>query len=221
MPTFSISDHGLFIQRQGPPHSPDDVAARRRAVVQALEILRPVVRPLALEITLGPLEPETFAVTPTTNRRLASRAIPAGVAHQSAFAHSAEVEVVDAITPDLVLQAITPEAPGWDFATIEALVTAARTSERETIIDRMPSRAVPMLELDGGRWLVGPIDAPGYRLQPPIRLRWRQQWGELSLIIQALWSLWWQTGSPEHTGLRAAERALDAAGFTAPDDPAA
>lgn len=144
MPTFSISDSGLSIQREGPPRSPDDVAARRRAVVQALEILHPVVRPLALEIT--------------------------------------------------------PEAPGWDFATIEALVTAARTSERDPIIDRMPSRAVPMLELDGGRWLVGPIDAPGYRLQPPIRLTWRQQWGELSLTIQALWSLWWQTGSPEHTG---------------------
>lgn len=213
MSMFSISDHGLIIARESPSQALDDLATRRHAVVRALEILHPVVRPLAIEITLGPVDPETFAVTPITSRRLASSAIPAGVAHQSAFARSTEVEVVDSLTADAVIRALTPENPGWDFATTVALVTMARTYASDLIIDRMPSLAVPMLEADGGRWVVGPVDVPGYRLLPPIGLTWRQEWGDLQFTIEAFWSLWWQTASAEYAALRAAERALDAAGF--------
>lgn len=213
MSTFSISDHGLTIARESPSQALDDLAGRRRAVVRALEILHPVVRPLALEITLGPMDPETFAVTPMTSRRLASSAIPADVAHQSAFAHPAEVEVVDSLTPDIVIRALTPENPGWDFATSVALVTMARTDASDLTVDRMPSLAVPTLEADGGRWVVAPVDVPGYRLLPPIGLTWRQEWGDLQLTIEAFWSLWWHTTSAEYAALRAAERALDAAGF--------
>ena len=79
----------------------------------------------------------------------------------------------------------------------------------------MPAHAVPVLVLDGERWAVGPIDVQGYRLAPPIALRWRQEWGDVELTIEAFWSLWWQTDSAELAGLRAAERALDDAGFSA------
>jgi hypothetical protein len=215
MPTFSISDRGLLIKRSGPAQALEDSAARRRAVVRALEILHPVVRPLALEITLGPLDPETFAVAPAESRRIASRAIPSGVANPSAFEQPAEIELVDDLTADVLLRALTPAQPGWDFATITASVTAARVTASELTIDRMPAHAVPMLVLDGEHWAVGPIDAQGYRLAPPIALRWRQEWGDVELTIEALWSLWWQTDSAELAGLRAAERALDDPGFSA------
>ena len=211
---FSISDQGLINERECPLQALDDSAGRRHAVVQALEILAPIVRPLALEITLGPMDPETFAVTTAESRRLASSAIPAGVAHQSAFAHSAEIEVVDSLTSDAVLRALTPREAGWEFSTIVTLVTSARVYVSDLVLERMPSLPVPTLEADGGRWVVGPLDAPGYRLLPPIRLTWRQEWGDLSLAIEAFWSLWWQTDSAEYAALRAAEQALDAAGFT-------
>ncbi|MDN3358583.1 hypothetical protein [Actinomadura sp. DC4] len=213
MPTFSIFDRGLCVERRSPDHALDDVAARRDTVLQALEILRPVVRPLAIEITMGSLDPETFASDFELIRRVASRTIPAGVAHQSAFAESPEAELVDSLTPDVVLEALTPAESDWDIHSVRALVTAARTEVANPRIDRMPSLEVPTLEMDGERWLVGPVDEPGYRLQPPISLRWQQERGELRLSVEAFWSLWWQLGSAEHTALREAERALDESGF--------
>jgi hypothetical protein len=70
-----------------------------------------------------------------------------------------------------------------------------------------------VIEADGGPWLVGPVDLPGDRLSPPIRLRWLQEWGGLELTIEALWSPWSETSSAELVALQAATRALDAAGF--------
>lgn len=193
----------------------EDVAARRSTVAHALEILQPVVRPLALEITFGAMDPETFAVGPVTSRRIASRELPAGVACQSALARPAELETVDTITPEILTRVLTPPSPGWDFSTIRVLVTAARSDAIELQIDRMPSRSIPILEADDGRWVVGPIDAPGDRLSPPIGLLWQQEWGDVQLTVQSFWSLWGQSGSSEHAVLRAAESALDAAGFVA------
>ena len=109
MPTFSISDHTLRFVRYGPPGVLDGVAQRRSAVMRALEILSPVVRPLALEISFGPLDPVTFAVwTETDIRRLAMRAIPDGVANRSAYARPVEIERVDELTDDVVRRALTP-----------------------------------------------------------------------------------------------------------------
>jgi hypothetical protein len=213
MTTFSIFDHGLLIKRWSPPHALDDVAARRHAVVQALEILHPVVRPLALEITMGPLDPETFSVTHELTRRVASRDIPAQVAHQSAFATSPEPELVDSLTPDIVSRALTPAEHDWDIYTVSALVTAARIRVEHPRVERMPSFDIPTLEADGDRWVVGPIDAPGCRFLPPVGLLWRQEWGDLELSIEAFWSLWWQIGSAEHTALSDTEQALDASGW--------
>jgi hypothetical protein len=170
MAMFSISKQGLINERECPSQALDDTAGRRHAVVQALEILAPVVRPLAFEITLGPMDPETFAVTTVENRRLASNAIPAGVAHQSAFAHSAEVEFVDCLAPDAVIHALTSREAGWDFSTVVTLVTSARVYVSDLVLERMPSLPIPTLEADGSRWVVGPLDVPGYRLLPPIRL---------------------------------------------------
>jgi len=214
MSTFSISDRGLLIKRSGPPQVLDGVAARRAAVLRTLEILHPVVRPLALEISFGPVEPETFAVAGIESRWLASRAIPAGVANLSAFEQPAAIELVDELTADVMARALTPPHPGWDFATITASVTAARVTTSELTIEQMPSHPVPVIARDGERWAVGPINVQGYRLAPPIALGWRQDFGDVELTIEALWSLWWLTASAEHTGLRAAERALDAAGFS-------
>lgn len=214
MVMFSISEQGLLSERVCPTQGFDDVAGRRHAVVRALEILAPVVRPLAFEITLGPMDPETFGVTHEDSRRLASSAIPAGVAHKSAFEHPAEIELVDSLTPDVVMRALTPREPGWDFSTVVTRVTAARVHESELVFQRMPSLPVPTLEADGSRWVVGPLDAPGYRHFPPIRLTWRQEWGELLLAIHAFWDQWWQTNAAEYAALRAADQALDAAGFT-------
>jgi hypothetical protein len=215
MTTFSISDRGLTIKRRSPEQSLADVVARRRSVVRALEILRSIVRPLSLEITFGPMDPDTFAVTPVMSRRVASRSIPGGVAHQSALAQPAEIELVDSLTPDVVMNALTPRDSGWDFSTIAALVTAARTDARELHIDRIPTLRVPMTDADGARWAVGPIDVGGGRLLPPIGLLWQQEWGDLELTIEAFWSLWWSPGSAEYVALRDAERELDTAGFVA------
>jgi hypothetical protein len=215
MSTFSISDRGLIIKRSYTAPALDDTTARRRAVSRVLELLHPLVRPLALEITLGAMDPETFGVTPTTSRRLVSRVIPAGVACHSALAEPGELTVVDSLTPGVVMRALTPGEPGWDFCTISALVTAARVHTSELRIDRMPSLGVPSLEIDGAPWIVGPLDVAGSRLLPPISLRWHQEWGDLLFTMEALWSLWWETGSAEHAALRAAEQALDAAGFVA------
>jgi hypothetical protein len=171
MPTFSISDHTLHFMRHGPPGVLDGVAQRRSAVMRALEILSPVVRPLALEISFGPLDPVTFAVWSETDiRRLAMRAIPDGVANPTAYARPVEIERVDELTEDVVRRALTPSHPDWDVATIRAPVTAARVTATDLTIEEMPSRQVPMIVLDGERWAVGPIDAPGYRLRPPIAL---------------------------------------------------
>lgn len=123
MVTFSIFDRGLLIKRWSPAHAPAAVAARRRAIVRTLGILRPVVRPLALEITMGPLDPETFSVTHELTRRLASRAIPAQVSHQSAFAVSPEPELVDSLTPDVVWRALMPAEHDRDLHTVSAPVT--------------------------------------------------------------------------------------------------
>lgn len=213
--TFSIADHGVLIQRLVPPHALEDVAARRRAVLRALEILQPVVRPLALEIALGPLDPETFAVESREIRRIAVRAIPPGVANPSGIADPPQVEQVDRMSPEVIERALTPSQPGWDLSVVTATVTAARIGSDELVIDTMPSRSVPTIELDGARWVVGPVDAPGYRLSPPIALSWEQMWGDLQVTIDARWSLWWPVDSAEFAGLRAVERALDAAGFTA------
>ncbi|MBB5774409.1 hypothetical protein [Nonomuraea jabiensis] len=213
--TFAIADRGLLITRYGPPRVLDGVAERRSAVMRTLEILSPVVRPLALEISFGPLDPETFAVSPETEtRRLATPAIPAGVANQSAYAEPAEIELVDELTADVVARALTPPYPDWDVGTIRATVTAARVSATDLTIEQLPSRHVPVVVLDGERWAVGPIDALGYRLQPPVALVWRQEYGDILLRIEAFWTLWWQTDSAEYVSLRAAEQALDAAGFS-------
>lgn len=214
MPTFSISEHGVRIQRSAPSHALDDVAARRRAVLRALDVLSPVVRPLALEIVLGPLHLDTFAVEPGETRRLAVRSIPPGVAHPSALAHPVPVEIVDALTPDTVLRAITPPYANWDIASVTATVTAARVSTDDLVFDQMPTRRLPVIELDGARWVVGPLDEIGYRLTPPIAVTWKQEWGDLRLTVEAAWSLWWPNDSAERAGLRATERALAAAGFT-------
>jgi hypothetical protein len=214
MPTFSISDQGVRIGRSAPTHALDDVAARRRAVLRALDVLSPVVRPLALEIVLGPLHLDTFAVEPGETRRLAVRSIPAGVAHPSAFAHPVPVELVDALTPDTVLRAITPPHANWDIASVTATVTAARVSTDDLVFDQLPAQRMPVIELDGARWLVGPLDETGYRLTPPIAVTWRQEWGDLRLTLEAAWSLWWPVESAERAWLCAAARALDAAGFT-------
>jgi hypothetical protein len=112
MPTFFISDRGLLIRRGGPAQALEDSAALRRAVVRALEILQPVVRPLALEITLGPLDPETFAVTPAESRRIASRAIPPGVANLSAFEQPAEIELVETSRPTSCCARSRPRSRG-------------------------------------------------------------------------------------------------------------
>jgi hypothetical protein len=183
-------------------------------MLRALEILAPVVRPLALEITLGPLEPETFSVEQREIRRIATRTLPVGVAHQSAFADSPPVELVDALTPEHVMRALTPAEPGWDVDTITASVTAARVYTTDLSFERMPSHPVPTIEIDGAPWIVGPIDVQGYSREPPIALSWKQDYGDLRLTIDARWTLWWIDDSPERAGLRAAERALDAAGFT-------
>jgi hypothetical protein len=214
MSMFSISDHGVRIQRSAPTHALDDVAARRRAVLRALEVLQPVVRPLALEIVLGPLHLDTFAVEPSETRRLAVRTIPAGVAHPSTFTPPVAVELVDALTPDTVLRAITPPQANWDIASVTATVTAARVASDELVFDQLPTQRMPVIELDGAPWVVGPLDEPGYRLTPPIALIWKQAWGDLRLTVESAWSLWWPTESAERAGLRAVERALDAAGFT-------
>jgi hypothetical protein len=219
MPTFSISDHTLRFERHGPPGVLDGVAERRSAVMRALEILSPVVRPLALEISFGPLDPVTFAVwTETDIRRLAIRAIPDGVANRSAYARPVEIERVDELTDDVVRRALTPPHPDWDVATIRAPVTAARVTATDLTIEEMPSRQVPVIVLDGERWAVGPIDAQGYRLKPPIALTWHQDYGDIVLRVEAYWTLWWSTISAECAGLRSAEQALDAAGF--PQTPA-
>ena len=210
MPTFSISDHTLRFERHGPPGVLDGVAERRSAVMRALEILSPVVRPLALEISFGPLDPVTFAVwTETDIRRLAMRAIPDGVANRSAYARPVEIKRVDELTDDVVRRALTPPHPDWDVATIRAPVTAARVTATDLTIEEMPSRQVPVIVLDGERWAVGPIDAQGYRLKPPIALTWHQDYGDIVLRVEAYWTLWWSAIS--------AEQALDAAGF--PENP--
>lgn len=213
MSTFHIADHGLLIKRYGPPPGLDRIAGNRASVMRVLEILRPVVRPLALEITFGLMEPETFAVTAVETRRIASRAIPAGVANRSAFEQPAELELVDELTTDVVARALAPPHPGWDIETVTAAVSAARVTEVELTIERQPSLRVPVIDLDGERWAVGPLDVQGYRLAPPIALAWRQSYGDVELTIEAFWTLWWQTGSVEYNGLQAAEQALDAAGF--------
>src|SRR5262245_61598285 len=213
MSTFSIHDHGLLIKRWSPAHALDDIASRRRSVIQALELIQTVVRPLALEITLGPMDAETFAVTPVESRRVASRGIPEGVAFQSAFSPAGPLEVVDSLTADAVARALTPEQSNWDIATVSALTTAAYTSADTLQVEQMPSVISPIIEMDGVRWAVGPIDLPGSRLIPPIGIRWHQEWGDLQLDIEALWSPWWQTSSAEYAALRAAEKALDDAGF--------
>jgi hypothetical protein len=213
MSTFSIHDHGLLIKRWSPAYALDDIASRRRSVIHALELIRTVVRPLALEITLGPMDAETFAVTPVESRRVASRGIPAGVACQTALSPAGTLEVVDSLTADAVARALTPEQTNWDFATVSALTTAAYTSANTLQVEQMPSVTSPIIEMDGVRWAVGPIDLPGARLIPPIGIRWHQEWGDLQLAIEALWSPWWQTSSAEYAALRAAEKALDDAGF--------
>jgi hypothetical protein len=219
MVEFSIVDNGLRIERYGPPQVLDGVGERRAAVLRALDILAPVVRPLALEISFGPLDPETFAVYPEIEiRRLATPAIPAGVANRSEYESSAEIELVDALTADVVARALTPPHPDWDVATIRATVTAARVFETELTIERLPALPVPVVVLDRERWAVGPIDVPGCRREPPVGLLWRQEYGDIVLRIEAFWTLWWQTDLPEYAGLRAVERALDAAGF--PQTPA-
>jgi len=127
---------------------------------------------------------------------------------------SLAVELVDALTPDVVLRAITPPQPGWDIASITTPVTAARVATDDLVFERGPALRVPTIAFDGARWVVGPIDASGVRQAPPISLAWQQAWGDLRLTIDAAWSLWGIPASAELTGLRAAERALDAAGFT-------
>ena len=77
----------------------------------------------------------------------------------------------------------------------------------------MPSVTAPIIEMDGVRWAVGPLDLPGARLIPPVGIRWHQEWGDLQLAIEAFWNPWWQTSSAEYAALRAAEKALDDAGF--------
>lgn len=213
MSTFSIHDHGLLIKRWSPAYALDDIASRRRSVVQALELIQTVVRPLALEITLGPMDAETFAVTPVESRRVASRGIPAGVASQSALSPASPLEVVDSLTADAVARALTPEQADWDFATISAITTAAYTSADALELEQMPSVTAPIIEMDGVRWAVGPLDLPGARLIPPVGIRWHQEWGDLQLVIEAFWNPWWQTSSAEYAALRAAEKALDDAGF--------
>lgn len=214
MATFTITDHGLLIKRYGPPQVLDGVTERRAVVMRALEILSSVVRPLALEISFGPLDSETFAVTEVETRRLASRAIPAGVANLSAFEEPAVLELVDELTVDVVERALTPPQPDWDVATIRASVTAARVGATELTIEQLPSRQVPVAVLDGEPWAVGPIDAHGCRLAPPIALTWRQDFGDIELTVEAFWSLWWQTASAEYARLRAAEQALNDSGFS-------
>lgn len=213
MPTLSIADHGVTIHRSSPTHALDDVEARRHAVLRALEILTPVVRPLALEVSLGTLDTDTFAVEPREVRRIAIRSLPVGVANLSAFADPPPVELVDVLTFEHVMRVLTPTEPGWDVATITAPVTAARVHATKLAFERLPSRPVPTMEIDGATWVVGPIDAPGYRLAPPIALSWRQDYGDLQLTVAARWNLWSMSGSAELAGLRAAERFLDAAGF--------
>jgi hypothetical protein len=213
MTTFSIHDQGLLIKRWSPACPLEDIASRRRSVIQALELVQPVIRPLALEVTLGPMDPETFAVTPVESRRVVSRRIPAGAVSESALSPASPLEVVDSLTADVVERALTPQQANWDVATISALTIAARTSADTLELERTPSRTAPMIEMDGIRWAVGPIDMPGARLIPPVGLRWHQEWGDLQLAIEAFWSPWWQTSTAEYAALRAAERALDDAGF--------
>jgi len=121
--------------------------------------------------------------------------------------------VVDSLTADAVTRALTPEQSNWDVATISALTTAAYTVADTLQLEQTPSATVPIVEMDDVRWAVGPIDLPGVRLIPPIGIRWRQEWGDLQLAVEAFWSPWWETSSAEYAALRAAEKALDDAGF--------
>lgn len=211
---ISIADQGLMFEWRGPSDVLDGVAERRAAVLRALEILAPVVRPLALEISFGPLDPDTFAVGASIDsRRIAVRKLPDGVVDASAFAHSLEPVQVDELSVEVLEQALTPPHPEWDIATIRTSVTAARVTGVDLMIEQLPSHQVPVIELDGDRWAVGPLDVPGLRMQPPVALTWSQDYGDIVLAVEAFWSPWWQTTSAEYAGLRAVRQALTAAGF--------
>jgi hypothetical protein len=214
MSTISIADQGLRFERFGPPDVLDGVAERRAAVLRAIEVLAPVVRPLAVEISFGPLDPDTFRVARIEEtRRIAVRDLPDGVVDASDFADPPEPLLVDELTADVLTQALTPPQPDWDIAKVRASVTAARITATDLTIEQLPSRPVPEIEFDGDRWVVGPLDAQGLRLLPPIALTWRQEYGDVVLFVEAFWSPWWRTDTPEHAGLRAVEQALTAAGF--------
>jgi hypothetical protein len=60
---------------------------------------------------------------------------------------------------------------------------------------------------------VGPLEVSGQVWPAPVAVSWQQYWGLMQLRLQARWELWFEMNRPEYEGLRAAERALDAAGF--------
>jgi hypothetical protein len=205
---------GLFMERFNPPRPPDDVLARRRDLLRSLEVLHDVVRPLALQVTLGPLHPQTFDVESVQEQRwVVVDPLPDGVAHRPFFEPTVPVRRVGAITPALVEELVTPAHDGWDWESVHALVTASRLEAPVLRLEEAPALPVPVRDIDGATWVVAPLDVSGQVWPAPVTVRWQQYWGLVRLQLEARWELWLEVERPEYQGLRRAERALDALGF--------
>jgi hypothetical protein len=105
--------------------------------------------------------------------------------------------------------------PITDWTRIETVATAARVADGVAVLvlEQLPGSPVPALVRNDGAWVAGPLDADGWRLFPPLALRFLAEGGVVRLRVTAAWSPWGDSGTTEHGFLAEALRALPAAGF--------
>ncbi|MDO9459942.1 MAG: hypothetical protein Q7N95_07475, partial [Alphaproteobacteria bacterium] len=199
----------------------------------ALQALAGVVQPLAANLSLQCIDPQTGYAIGGTRPALAFHhlrrsALPAGVHGAALFAGAAcsQAPTLDAATlRDWVVDVLTGAgcatgtSVGWDSLRVDASLARLASADAESLplLRAGTEVALAAVEHDAqGAWASGPVDA--YPDQPPIALALSNDAGALRLTIAVHWSPWSEPASAEGMALARACEQLKAQGWTEGDD---
>ncbi|WNG44441.1 hypothetical protein F0U60_10215 [Archangium minus] len=203
-----------------------------RRVLDVINALAPVARPLALDLVLACrtrelpfFEQDVFPAVPSFHIREEHQ--PPRVSAQAVYSSGRlEASVVPELTQDVLthwcMTALAQKSPGPDYlVTFETLVC---TYARARLFDEEPVRGLrlrdaggntwdaPIVLRDGEAWVAGPLeDRP---MDAPISFRISNMDGRLDTHVQVGWALWDVPGTPEHRALGQALGRIRAQGWT-------
>ena len=213
---------------------PGDDAAWAETALDALDTLRPVVQPLAAELTLGcrrlDIDLRDHGTEPAQARRLLRCAsLPPGVIAEQYIIPQREESVSELTRAALAGWLRTalgqpcphPQTHATCWTELRFAAVRARLSDELPFAGRETLRlktdrgvfAAPLERRADGLWVSGPLAE--WTEQPPFDVAIYNTEGEgsLDLRLRVPWTIFWQPGTSERAALSAALRQIVARGW--------